>query len=99
MKFLMERLLTRLRLGDRFGSLLNRLLYLLTVGGVLFENEIEVVDLLLRNVNVEPAQFIAQLLVALGLADLTLQGTDLALHFAQNVGLAEKILLGLIDFS
>ena len=59
MKFLMERLLTRLRLGDRFGSLLNRLLYLLAVRGVLFENEIEVMDLLLRNVNVEPAQFIA----------------------------------------
>ena len=52
MKFLMERLLTRLRLGDRFGSLLNRLLYLLTVGGVLLENKIEVMDLLLRNVNV-----------------------------------------------
>ena len=52
MKFLMERLLTRLRLGNRFGSLLNRLLYLLAVRGVLFENKIEVMYLLPRNVNV-----------------------------------------------
>ena len=38
-----------------------------------------------------------KLLVPLRLADLTLQGADLALHLLEDVGFAQEVLLGLLD--
>ncbi len=52
-----------------------------------------------RSVDIEPAQLVAHLLIALGLAHLTLQRANLPLHFAQDIGLAQEVLLGLLDFA
>ena len=84
---LMKLLLLLLGLDHDRRRLFDGLLDLLSVRRVLLEDEVEFVDLLLRNVDVESAQFVAQFLVALGLADLTLQRADLALHLAKDVRL------------
>ena len=90
-----------LRLGGaddllRFGD---RLVDLHAVPGVLFELVVEIVNLLLGNVDVEPFELVAQFFVFLGLSDLTLERADLTLHFAQNVRLAQKVLLRLLNLA
>ena len=96
---LVLRLLGGFRRGDLFRRLGNRLLDFLTVRRVLFENRVKLVDAVLRDVNVDSAQFVAQFLVFLRFPDLTLKRTDLPLHLAQNVRLAQQILLGLLDLA
>ena len=83
--------------GDR--RLLDRLLGFALVLRVHFQREVECLDLALADVDVEPAQLVAQLLVLLGLADLALERADLALHLAEDVRLAEEVLLGLLDLA
>ncbi len=95
----MQFLLARLRLRNRRGRLLYRLVYLLAVRRILLQLIVKALDALLGDVNIESAQFIAQLFVLLCLADLTLEGRDLALHFAQDVRFAQQILLGLVDLA
>ena len=99
MDLLMETLLLRLGGDYDIGGLCDRLLDLLAIYGVLLEHLIEVVYLVLRDVDVEAAKLVAELLVALRLADLTLQRADLTLHLAQYVRLAKQVLLGLVDLA
>ena len=63
------------------------------------EREVERLDLALRDVDVQPAQLVAQLLVALRLAHLALERADLPLHLAQHVCLAQEVLLRLVDLA
>ena len=88
-----------LGLGDGLLRLGDCLVDLVAVDRVLLEFLIEGVDLLLRNVNVEPLELVAEFLVLLSLADLALEGCDLPLHFAEDVRLAEKVLLGLLNLA
>ena len=81
-----------LRLGDcavDLGAVPRVLLQLLVVGA----------DALAGKVDVEPAQPVPELLALLRLAHLALQGADLALHLAQDVLLAQEVLLGLLDLA
>ena len=83
--------------GHRLARLRNRRLDFLAVRRVLFQRLVELVDLLLGHVDVEPAQLVAEFLVLLRLADLPLQRADLPLHLPQDVRLAQQVLLGLLD--
>ena len=85
--------------GHGIGGLLDQIVRLDTLGRIQLKREIECADFVAGYENVETAHLVAQLLVALGLAHLTLERADLALHFAQDVRLAQKVLLRLLDFA
>ena len=93
----MEFLLAALRLCDRTRRFFDGLVYVAPVRRVLHKLLVKGLDLLPRNIDVEDAQLVVKLLILLRLADLTLQGADLALHLPQDVGFAQQVLLGLLD--
>ena len=69
-------------------------------GGLLFGNfRLQHVELMPRQLRVEMLQLLRNLFVAARLAGLALQRTDLPLHFADQVGDAQKILLGVFQFA
>ena len=85
--------------GDGVGGLLNQVVRLDALGRIKLKRKVECADLVAGNENVETAHLVAQLLVALCLAHLTLERADLALHFAQDVRLSQKVLLRLLDLA
>ena len=93
----MHLLLLALRRHHYFRRLRDILVDPLAVLDILLQIQIVFVDLLFGDVNIKPAQFIAQFLELLRLAHLTLQGADLTLHLPEDVCLAQEILLGLLD--
>ena len=94
--YLLRRALGGVHIGRRVG---NRLLRLALAFRVHLEREVERLDLALRDVDVQPAQLVAQFLEALRLAHLALERTDLPLHLAQHVGLAQEVLVRLVDLA
>ena len=85
--------------SDGIGGFLDERICLHTFRGIEFKGEIERTDLVAGNENIETAHLVAQLLVPLGLSNLTLERADLALHLAQDIRLAQKVLLGLLDLA
>ena len=57
------------------------------------------VKLMPRELGFEMLQFVLNLFVAAGLARLTLERTDLALHFLDGIGDAQEILLGVFQLA
>ena len=69
-------------------------------GGLLLGNlGLQHVELMARELRFEVLQFLGNLFVAARLAGLALKRTDLPLHFADEIGNAQQVLVGIFQFA